>query len=79
MCTARPGWLTMSPRTPLYKQSLNAIRINLMDILEVNTEKRTIRAESLVTMGQLTASLNPLGYTLPVIPELDDLTLGECR
>ncbi|OQV23532.1 Delta(24)-sterol reductase [Hypsibius exemplaris] len=76
MCTARPGWLTISFRTPLYKQSLNAIRINLMDILEVNTEKRTVYAEPLVTMGQLTATLNPLGYTLPVIPELDDLTLG---
>lgn len=27
-------------------------------------------------MGQLTATLNPLGWTLPVLPELDDLTIG---
>ncbi|KAJ8955381.1 hypothetical protein NQ318_003478 [Aromia moschata] len=34
------------------------------------------RAEPLVTMGQLTATLNPLGWTLPVMPEIDDLTVG---
>jgi len=27
-------------------------------------------------MGQLTATLNPLGWTLPIVPELDDLTVG---
>jgi len=32
--------------------------------------------EPLVTMGQLTAVLNPLGWTMPVLPELDDLTVG---
>jgi hypothetical protein len=35
--------------------------------------------EPLVTMGQLTATLNPLGFTLPVIPELDDLTVGSLK
>ena len=25
---------------------------------------------------QITATLNPLGWTLPVVPELDDLTVG---
>lgn len=27
-------------------------------------------------MGQLSATLNPLGWTIPVLPELDDLTVG---
>merc|ERR1719311_1480049 len=27
-------------------------------------------------MGQLTHTLLPLGYTVPVLPELDDLTVG---
>lgn len=27
-------------------------------------------------MGQLTATLNPLGWTIPVLPEIDDLTVG---
>lgn len=35
-----------------------------------------MRVEPLVTMGQLTATLNPLGWTIPVVPELDDLTVG---
>ena len=30
----------------------------------------------MVNMGQITACLNPLGWTLPVVPELDDLTVG---
>lgn len=29
-------------------------------------------------MGQVTATLNQIGWTLPVVPELDDLTVGEC-
>lgn len=35
--------------------------------------------EPLVTMGQLTAHLNPMGWTIPVVPELDDLTVGKGR
>lgn len=27
-------------------------------------------------MGQITATLNPLGWTIPVLPEMDDLTVG---
>lgn len=30
-----------------------------------------------MTMGQVTALLNSIGWTLPVLPELDDLTVGE--
>lgn len=30
----------------------------------------------MVTMGQITRALIPMGYTLPVVPELDDLTVG---
>lgn len=33
--------------------------------------------EPLVSMGQLTAHLNRIGWTIPVVPELDDLTVGE--
>ena len=36
----------------------------------------TPTVEPLVTMGQLTHALLPLGYTIPVLPELDDLTVG---
>ena len=30
----------------------------------------------MVKMGELTKRLLPLGYTLPIVPELDDLTVG---
>ncbi|KAJ8918729.1 hypothetical protein NQ315_015049 [Exocentrus adspersus] len=76
ICTARPGWQTISFRRPVYKNTLYKIEVNLVDILEVDTEKKLVRVEPLVTMGQLTATLNPLGWTIPVLPELDDLTVG---
>jgi len=52
------------------------IEVNLIDILEVDTERKVVKVEPLATMGQITAMLNPLGWTLPVLPELDDLTVG---
>ncbi|KAE9551454.1 hypothetical protein FO519_005327 [Halicephalobus sp. NKZ332] len=77
MCTARAGWLMMSFRFPLYKKNMTQIRTDqLLDILEVDTEARTIRVEPMVTMGQITRFLIPLGFTLPIVPELDDLTVG---
>lgn len=48
----------------------------MVDILEVDTDARIVRVEPLVTMGQISATLGPLGWSLPVLPELDDLTVG---
>uniref|UniRef100_A0A8D2BU86 Delta(24)-sterol reductase n=2 Tax=Sus scrofa TaxID=9823 RepID=A0A8D2BU86_PIG len=76
MCTGRPGWLTVSLRVGKYKKTHKNIMINLMDILEVDTKKQIVRVEPLVTMGQVTALLTSIGWTLPVLPELDDLTVG---
>ncbi|KAG5190685.1 hypothetical protein JKP88DRAFT_271415 [Tribonema minus] len=76
MCTARPGWQTMSLRIGKYKATSRNIKIDLFDILEVDTVNKCVRVEPMVTMGQLTAAINPLGWTLPVVPELDDLTIG---
>ncbi|KAJ8306436.1 hypothetical protein KUTeg_016981, partial [Tegillarca granosa] len=76
MCTARPGWMTVSFRRGLYKHKMRNINVNLIDILDIDTNKRTVKVEPLATMGQVTAFLNPLGWTLPVVPELDDLTVG---
>ena len=77
MCTARPGWSNMSFRRGLYKKQMRNIDVNLIDILEVDTERAIVRCEPMVTMGQVTACLNPIGWTLPVLPELDDLTVGK--
>ena len=48
----------------------------MYDILDIDTGREAVRLEPLVTMGQLTAALIKFGYTLPVVPELDDLTVG---
>ncbi|KAF2360095.1 FAD linked oxidase N-terminal [Trinorchestia longiramus] len=76
MCTARPGWQTISFREPRYKRSFTNVHIDLVDVLEIDTKKRSVRCEPLVSMGQLTATLIDLGWTLPVVPEMDDLTVG---
>ncbi|KAJ8870538.1 hypothetical protein PR048_029561 [Dryococelus australis] len=76
MCTARPAYQTMSLTQPKYKKKLHNIDISLIDILEVDTKKMTVRCEPMVTMGQITATLNPLGLSIPIVPELDDLTVG---
>lgn len=76
MCTARPGWMTVSLRVGKYKQTHEKIQVNLMDVLNVDTERLVVKVEPLVTMGQLSATLLPLGWTVPVLPELDDLTVG---
>ena len=66
MCTARPGWQTISPQNMSYKSRMFPVKINLVDILEIDTERRTVRCEPLVSMGQLTATLDNLGWTIPI-------------
>mmetsp|Transcript_26746 Transcript_26746/g.44183 ORF Transcript_26746/g.44183 Transcript_26746/m.44183 type:complete len:546 (-) Transcript_26746:114-1751(-) len=78
MCTARPGWHSMSLREGLYKKDSKVakIEIPLRDVLELDEENLTVRVEPLVTMGQLSRYLLRKGYCLQVTPELDDLTAG---
>ncbi len=76
MCTARPGWQAMSLKQGNYKKTHYQVNINLQDILEIDIVKSTVRVEPLVNMGQITAALKPLGWTLAVVPELDALTVG---
>ncbi|KAJ0171107.1 hypothetical protein K1T71_013306 [Dendrolimus kikuchii] len=76
LCTARPTWQTMSFRHSIYKKTFTNIEVNLVDVLEVDTNNMTVRCEPLVTMGQLSRTLEPLGLALPVVPELDQLTVG---
>lgn len=76
MCTARPGWMTVSPRHALYKKTLFTVDCDLSDILELDTKNKIVRVEPSVNMLQLLDYLLPRGYTLPMIPELDELTVG---
>lgn len=76
LCTSRSVWLTMSELVPSYKRERRKIKVDLMDVLHVDSINQTVRVQPLVNMGQITATLLPLGWTLPVVPELDDLTVG---
>lgn len=76
LCTARPGWASVSLSYRNYKKKWNAIEMPLYDILSIDTDNLIVRVEPFVSIGQLTHALNPKGYTLPVVPEMDDLTVG---
>ena len=80
MCTGRPGWQCMSLSYRNYKSSMHQIDavVDMIDIvsLDLKSETMSITVEPLVTTGQLTGALLHLGYTLPVVPEMDDLTVG---
>ena len=76
LCTARSGWKTMSELVPKYKLSHRKIDIGMYDLLEIDEQRGIVRVEPLATMGQLSRSLISRGWTLPVVPELDSLTVG---
>lgn len=76
MCTARPSYMSMSIRKSLFKDECSKIRIDLHDVLEVDTQAMTVRVEPLVDMGQISRHLLPLGYQLALSIEMEDLTVG---
>lgn len=76
MCTARATWKTMSIRNATYKSDCIQIPINLKNILDLDREKKVLRVEPMVTMGDITHYLVPKGYALAVPVEMDDLTVG---
>lgn len=74
--TARKPWMSISTRVARYKHRHNTITVSLYDILDIDTRRCVVRVEPLVTIGQLTRRLVPLGWTLPIVPELDDLMVS---
>ncbi len=59
-----------------FVQDCSRYRIDMPDILHVDESARLVRVEPMVTIGQLNDFLIERGWTLPVVPELDDLTIG---
>jgi delta24-sterol reductase len=59
-----------------YKLSRRNIFIGMYDILSIDEKAQTVRVEPLASMGQISRSLIARGWILPVVPELDDLTVG---
>jgi len=78
LTTDRPGWATMSLKDQTHKKGTIKIpmRSLLVDIVSMSTDARTITVEPLVNMGQISRYLIPKGWTLAVLPELDELTVG---
>lgn len=76
LCTARPPWMSISTRMVKYKGPGNSIPVELYDILNIDTKNGIVRAEPRVSIGQLISALVRKGWMLPVVPELDDLTVG---
>ncbi len=75
--TSRKAWQSVTVRALDYKKNIqSAIDVELHDILELDRARATIKLEPRVNMAQVTRKLAPLGLTLPVVPELDDLTAG---
>jgi Delta24-sterol reductase len=74
--TSRKGWQSVSVRALDYKRKRGGVAVELSDILSLDEQRRVLRVEPRANMGQITAYLNRRGYTLPVVPELDDLTVG---
>ena len=61
-----------SSRRQIYFQ----IKIDLPNILSIDESLQRVRVEPMVTIGELNDYLIKKGWMLPVVPELDDLTIG---
>jgi Delta24-sterol reductase len=76
MCTDRAPWVNLSTRF-VDKRVLHRIRLgNLRSILHIDEAKRTVTAEPLVTVGEITRELVARGYMLAVTLEVEDATVG---
>lgn len=61
-----------------YKQKDNSIQMPLYDILDLNEERKTVRLEPNVNVGQLTDFLVPKGWTIAVVPEVNTIFTNNC-
>ncbi len=76
MCTDRKTWMNLSTRFEP-KDRWHRVRMgDLRDILSLDVERRTVRIEPFVTVGQITRYLIPRGYMLAVTLEIEEATVG---
>ena len=66
MCTARPTWMSITQQKITYKDNAYQVKVNLMDILSVDTEEKFVRCEPLVTVQRLVEALTPQGWIVPI-------------
>ena len=58
------------------KQSHKIYFDNMSDILSIDEANKCVRVEPCITIGNLNDFLIQRGWMLPIVPELDDLTIG---
>jgi len=68
--------MNVSPRHATYKKVLFTVDCALHDILDLDVKNQILRVEPSVNILQVLDFLLPRGWTLPVVPELDELTIG---
>ena len=74
---ARPSWMSISQQQLGYKDRMFRVRLDfLQDVVSLDKEKMTVSVEPNITIGMLNRFLVSQGVTLPVVPELDNLTIG---
>ena len=76
LCTDRKTWMNLSTRFEP-KHQWHRVRMgDLRDILALDEERRTVRVEPFVTVGQITDHLVPRGFMLAVTLEIREATVG---
>ena len=60
MCTARPGWQSITLQQLHYKKRMYNIRIDLPDIIKIDEENKYVRVEPMVTVGKVNQMSGPL-------------------
>ncbi|XP_020261247.1 LOW QUALITY PROTEIN: delta(24)-sterol reductase-like [Asparagus officinalis] len=78
VCTARKPYIVVGMRNVDYKRARH-FEVDLSEfynILEVDSDRMVVRVEPLVKMGQLSRVTVPMNLAIPVVSELDDLTVG---
>ncbi|GAA0441829.1 FAD-binding oxidoreductase [Streptomyces sp. NPDC046215] len=77
LCTGAKEWQSVSmSREHFYKDAAQPVRIDLDAVLGLDARRRVVRVEPGVTVGRLVRHLVRRGWTLPVVPELEALTVG---
>ena len=59
-----------------YKDRMYRVKVDLQDILMIDSTHMTVTVEPAVTIEFLNMVLVRSGFTLPIVPELDTLTIG---
>jgi delta24-sterol reductase len=77
LCTSRAPWQNLSMRFSDYKKTSHCVNVgHLSSIVSFDAANRTVHLEPMVTVGQITRYLVPLGYMLEATLEVEEATLG---